>query len=80
MPTYTFIHKPSGYTQTEFLTIKEMEHWLEKNPEWDVVPAAPLIHSGRGLGKPDQGFRDVLREIKRKHSQGISKSKINTFD
>jgi len=80
MPTYTFRKKDTNYTQTDFMSISEMEMFLERNPDWDIVPAAPLIHSGTGLQKPDQGFRDILREIKRKHSQGITKSSINTFD
>jgi len=29
--------------------------------------------------KPDQGFRDVLREIKKKHNKVWTPSHINTF-
>lgn len=80
MPTYVMYHKVTQHEQVEFLSISEMEHWLENNPDWDVRPASPLIHSGQGLRKPDDGFRDVLREIKKRNSRGISKANaINTF-
>lgn len=40
-----------------------------------------MIHSGRGVGKskPDSGFRDLLKDMKKKHSKGITRSTINTF-
>jgi hypothetical protein len=38
-----------------------------------------MISSGRGMAKPEQGFRDLLKDIKRKHSRGITRSTINTF-
>lgn len=78
MPTYQFYSKKTGkvVTDAEMRTISEMERTLKDNPDWDTVPAAPLIHSGRGLKKPDDGFRDHLRRIK-KHHIG---STINTFD
>jgi hypothetical protein len=74
MPTYNMLHKPSGRVQVEFMTISEMERWLKRNPEWDVLPAAPMIHSGAGLRKPEAGFRDILKRIKSKHIR----SNINT--
>ncbi len=79
MPTYCMYNKITGYEQVEFMSISEMEHWLENNPDWDVRPSSPMIHSGAGLTKPDDTFRDILKEIKNKASKGFTKSNINTF-
>ena len=47
--------------------ISELDDWKSKNPNWEVLCGAPLIHSGAGLGlkslQSDEGFRDKLREI-----------------
>ena len=76
MPTYTFRDKDTGELyEPERMTIAEMEQTLRDNSFLELVPAAPLIHSGRGLSKPDDGFRDLLKEIKGKHPR----STINTF-
>jgi hypothetical protein len=58
----------------------ERESFLAENPDLRQVLVPPALHSGRGLRKkPDDGFRDVLREIKKKHSKGLTRSTINTF-
>ena len=66
----------------ELMTLAEHEE-LSKNPDYQQVPAAPGLHSGRGLGgglKIDDGFNDVLKEIKKKHSGGykLGRSTIHT--
>lgn len=72
-----FRDKETGRTtRPKMLTISEMEEYLRGHPEMDTAPSAPGIHSGRGLRKPDQGFRDHLRRIKKAHY----KSTVNTFD
>jgi hypothetical protein len=38
-----------------------------------------MIHSGRGMGKPDPAFRDLLKEMKKKNSRGLARSTINNF-
>lgn len=77
MPTYQFFHKETGkkMSKPERMTISEMEATLQEHPDWDTVPSAPLIHSGRGMSKPADGFRDHLRRIKKAHPG----STINTF-
>jgi len=42
------------------------------------VNGAPMLVGGVG-GKPDNAFRDLLKNMKKKHSQGITRSSINTF-
>ena len=63
------------------MTISGREEFLKNNPHIETFPnGAPLIHSGRGMSKPDSGFRDVLKEIHNQHSAGGRiETKINTF-
>lgn len=76
MPQYTFEHKKTGEQKTEVLTLSQHEQFLKDNPDWFQVIAAAGIVGGTGdRGKPDQGFRDILREIK-KANPG---STINVF-
>ena len=80
MPTYKFRNNETNEEYEDIMSISSMEEYLEKNPHiTQLVNGAPLIHSGRGMGKPDQGFRDLLKDIKKTHSKGISKSTINNF-
>jgi len=80
MPTYRFLNKNTNEEFEEFMSISSLEGYLTDNPHFvQLVNGAPMISSGRGMQKPDQGFRDILKEIKKKHSKGISKSTINDF-
>jgi hypothetical protein len=61
------------------MSISEREKFLSENPHiTQLVYGAPLISSGVNM-KPDQGFRDLLKDMKKKHSRGISQSTINTW-
>ena len=75
MPTYTF--KRGTKKWTEHMIISEMERFLDENVDITIMPAAPRIVSGvaNKRNKPDGGFRDVLKRIK-KANRG---SHINTF-
>jgi len=80
MPTYRFQNNDTGEEYEEFMSISALETYLEENPHiTQLVNGAPMIHSGRGIGKPDQGFRDLLKHIKKGNQKGISRSTINTF-
>lgn len=80
MPTYKFLNTKTNKEHIEFMSISSLEGYLKDNPHiTQLVHGAPGIVSGRGMKKPDDGFRDVLREIKKKNSRGRSKSNINTF-
>jgi hypothetical protein len=80
MPTYKFLNTSTGEEFEDFMSISALEQYLNDNPNiTQLVNGAPLVHSGRGLGKPEQGFRDLLKDIKKKNSRGISRSTINTF-
>lgn len=80
MPTYRFVNNETGEEFEEFMSISALNEYVKENPHLtQLVNGAPLVASGRGMGKPDQGFRDLLKDMKKKHSQGITRSTINTF-
>lgn len=80
MPTYTFKDTKTGEVFDSFMKISEREDYLKQNPHIEPIPTSALLHSGTGLGKkPAAGFRDRLKQIKDYHSQGITKSTINTW-
>lgn len=80
MPTYLFLNNDTGETYEEFMSISALELYLDEHKNiTQLVNGAPMISSGRGMQKPDAGFRDLLKDIKKKHSGGISKSTIETF-
>jgi hypothetical protein len=80
MPTYKFLNNETGEEFEDFMSISALDEYLKTNPHiTQLVNGAPLVHSGRGMGKPDQGFRDLLKHIKKGNSKGIKRSTINTF-
>jgi len=65
------------------MKMAERELYLESNPGVVQIPDSIFLHSGRGIGKaakPDEGFRDILRNIKNENSKGLWVSTVNTFD
>ena len=80
MPTYKFLNTNTGEEFEEFMSISALDQYLQDNPNiTQLVNGAPMISSGRGMGKPDNGFRDLLKDMKKKHNKGITRSTINTF-
>lgn len=81
MPSYTFINKDTGEETTEFMSISDLDDFLKSNKHLEQVIGAPAIGDSvrLGLKKPDNAFRDHLKEIKKKHSRGFTKSTVNTF-
>jgi hypothetical protein len=80
MPTYRFLNNDTGEEHEDFMSISALDEYLKSNPQvTQLVNGAPLIHSGRGMGKPDQGFRDLLKQMKTGAQKGVSRSTINTF-
>jgi hypothetical protein len=80
MPTYRFLNNDTGEEFDDFMSISALGNYLNENPNiTQLVNGAPLIHSGRGMAKPDANFRDLLKNIKKEHSKGISRSTVNTF-
>ena len=80
MPTYRFLNNETGEEYEDFMSISALEVYLSENPNvTQLLNGAPLIHSGRGMKKPDAGFRDLLKHIKKGNSKGITRSTINTM-
>lgn len=77
MPTYCFKNKQTGEVHEKFMSLREREQYLASNADLETVLGAPALIDPAHLGrlKPDEGFRDVLRNIKSKHVR----SNINTF-
>lgn len=78
MPTYSFKDKNTGEVFDKFMSISSFENYLKENPNLEsyISSAPPIGDTVRmGLKKPDDGFRDILRNIKHKHYG----SKVNTF-
>ena len=79
MPTYAFKNNDTNEEYTVFMFISELDVYLKETNVTQLVNGAPMIVSGRGMGKPDAGFRDILKKIKTESSMGIQGSSINTF-
>lgn len=86
MPTYTFHDKNTGKEWTDIMSMSEREEFLKNNPHVEqlIVSAPPLVDptglSVKGVkNKPDGGFRDLLKTIKKGNSKGFKRSTVNTF-
>lgn len=78
MPTYEFKNKETNEVFTKVMTIAEMEEFVREHPENErYYSSAPRCVDPTRIGgkKPDEGFRDVLKNIHSKHKG----SNINTW-
>jgi hypothetical protein len=77
MPEYLFKNKETNEEWLEWMGISEADEYLLSNPHIErMVHGAPAIGYRTGIkNKPDDGFRDVLKRVK-KANRG---SNINTF-
>jgi hypothetical protein len=75
---YAFRDAETGVVSIFDVPMAELDEFKAANPNLIQELCTPMIVSGVPR-KPDNGFRDVLREIKKKHSRGISQSTVNTF-
>jgi len=78
MPMYSFINKESGEETTHFMSMSELDEYLVSNPHLSQTLCAPPIISGVPK-KPDDGFRDLLKNMHKSNSKGFKRSTINTF-
>lgn len=79
MPSYKFLNNDTGEEYEDFMTMSACETFLTENPHiTQLVHGAPMIVSGVPR-KPDQGFRDLLKDIKKRNQRGTSRSTVNTF-
>jgi hypothetical protein len=62
------------------MQMSEREQYLIDNPTFESVMTAPFVNGElTSRMKPEQGFRDILKEIKRKTNKVWTPSTINTF-
>jgi hypothetical protein len=80
MPIYSFRDTNTQEIFDRLMPYSEKIQFLEENPHIEsIITSAPSIGDSvrLGLKKPDQGFRDVLRNIK--SNKAYSNNKINDF-
>lgn len=75
MPTYTFKVKETGEEFDLVLKISQLDEFKADHPHLEQVLGKTTMVSGVNL-KPDNGFRDVLKSIKKASGRG---SNIETF-
>jgi hypothetical protein len=79
MPTYRFMNNTTNEEYEQFMSISALDVYLQENTHiTQMVNGAPMIVTGVPR-KPENGFRDLLKDIKKSNSRGISRSTINTF-
>jgi hypothetical protein len=77
MPTYTFKHIESGEVEDYVLRMSQLDEFKQANPELtQVISGGQGLVRDSGTMKPDEGFRDVLKSIKKASGRGEN---INTF-
>jgi hypothetical protein len=81
MPIYSFRNKETGEETEEIMSMSSLNKFIKDNSHLEFIVGAPAIGDSirLGLRKPDAAFRDRLKEIKKQHSKGFSKSTVNTF-
>jgi hypothetical protein len=77
MPSYTFKDKITGELTTKMMSLSERDSYLEDNENLQLCLATPGFADPHRMGriKPDDNFRDLLRETKKAHRG----STVNTF-
>lgn len=79
MPTYSFINNQTGEEFDIQMSMAELDSYKQNNPHIEqTIKSAPALAdpSRLGLRKPDAGFRDVLKRIKKASGRN---NKINTW-
>ena len=78
MPTYYFKNVKSGEVIEKYCSMSTRQEMIDSG-EWEMHHES-TTNLVRGVGgKPDATFRDILKEMKKRHSQGISDSTINDW-
>jgi len=78
MPMYDFENSKTEQRFTKLMSYADKLQFLEENPDIkSIIITAPSVGDSHrmGLKKPDNGFRDVLKEVQKAHPI----NNINTF-
>lgn len=68
MPTYRWLNPETGEEWDEFMSMTERDQFVKDNPHLQQVPNASFafVDTVRlGRTKPDAGFRDLVKQIKK---------------
>ena len=77
MPNYSFRNKDTGEEFVEWMSMSQLDTYLAENQNIQQIltPIAMADPTRLGLHKPDNAFRDRLKEIKKAHRR----STVNTW-
>lgn len=75
MPTYQFKNKETEEQFELVLKISQLDEFKADHPHLEQVISSQTVVRSRDM-KPDSGFRDVLKSIKKASGRGAN---INTF-
>jgi len=67
MPIYRFKNEETEEEYDDNMSIADMEHHLQLNPDVSLVISSPMIVSGVGL-KPTSAFKETMQKIKSHHA------------
>lgn len=83
MPRYTFYNSLEDEYTEDTMSYDDMKSLLKQNPHIQHILQPPKFADPSRMdasrGKPDDAFRDRLKEIKKAHSGGLTKSTVNTW-
>lgn len=81
MPTYSFRNILTGEEFDQIMPIKKLDQYKIDNPDFEQLLGTPSIGDPvrLGLKKPDDTFRDILKQIKKNNDSRRVRSTINTF-
>lgn len=79
MPTYSFRNVDTQEVFDKFMKMSEKDQYLTDNPHLESIIGAPAMIDQTSTMKPDNGFRDLLRDMRKKHNKVWTPSTINTF-
>lgn len=81
MPTYSFRNIKTGEEFDQIMSIKKLDQYKIDNPDLEQLLGTPSIGDPvrLGLKKPDDTFRDILKQIKKNNDSRRVRSTINTF-
>jgi len=68
MPNYTFEDTNTGEVYEMTMRISERDEFVKDNPHMNqLITGAPMVISGRGGIKTDNGFKEVLSKAAEAH-------------
>jgi hypothetical protein len=78
MPLYNFLDTITNEYYELKMTIAERAEYIKNNPHMQQQLSTPAMGYSLVTKKIDSGFRDRLKEIKKAHSRGFTRSTIDT--